>query len=631
MNQEPRLWVIRANDGLWAEGFANNGYIGLDHGMDGVDLSRVRSGEEVKRLYVQEHPSEINQQGISNHASQVRRFHLEIKAGDYVLTPGLDRDVRCGRFTSDATYYVSGSDGLPCRNRRRVKWVPTKLSRDEFAHGTLSGGTALYEVSNADRLRKFFDVVGNILKPKVWVGIAQANEFDVFRLGNRFGLKLGLDKHDLSRLVDRQSIEKKFAENPEPPEPREPGTITTYSLWWERFLIEMDVGDFILMPSSDQSFVYFGQVMSAPTYDSRRVVRNSREVEWNETPIPTDILNMFPIQNRSSLAERILIPDAALVDSFFEIINGMDDDPDIQEKYTVKDMIKDGVFFDEPELQRILGRFEDKKNLILQGPPGVGKTFVSKRLSYALMGEQTDDRIVNVQFHQSYSYEEFVRGFRPDLNGRGELIFKLQPGAFLRFCDEARKHPVKKFPMIIDEINRGNLSRVFGELLSLIEKDKRGGKFKVELLGGDEFSVPENVYLLGTMNLADRSLAGTDYAMRRRFAFVTLEPQFGKAVFEEWLTKRHVPSWIVDQINDRMSELNRLISDDDRSLGPNFVVGHSYFCDISDGVEDWNDGDWDRWYREIVKTEIQPLLEEYWFDDPKKAGTEVKKLLGEEA
>ena len=298
-------------------------------------------------------------------------------------------------------------------------------------------------------------------------------------------------------------------------------------------------------------------------------------------------------------------------------------------KYTIDDMVNDDdLFFKPRELRRMHSRLEDKKNLILQGPPGVGKTFVLERLAYALMGERADGRIRNVQFHQSYSYEEFVQGYRPGVNRRDELVFKLEKGSFLRLCEEASKkeNEDKRFVMVIDEINRGNLSRVFGELLSLIEKDKRGDGFSVELLGGDVFSVPENVYILGTMNLADRSLAGMDYAMRRRFAFVTLEPQFEKDEFLEWLKGKKVPEWMITRINERMKQLNEEIADD-RSLGRNFAVGHSYFCDIPRGVGNWQDRDWDRWYREIVKTEIEPLLDEYWFDDPEKAAKAVKENL----
>ena len=234
----------------------------------------------------------------------------------------------------------------------------------------------------------------------------------------------------------------------------------------------------------------------------------------------------------------------------------------------------------------------------------------------------------NVQFHQSYSYEEFVQGYRPATNKQQQLIFKLEDGTFLALCDEASReeNSGKDYVMVIDEINRGNLSRVFGELLSMIEKDKRGGRSIVELQSGVRLSVPDNVYILGTMNLADRSLAGMDYAMRRRFAFVTLEPQFGESVFEDWLRERGVPDTMIDRINDRMSELNDKIAGD-ASLGRNFAVGHSYFCDLDSGLRGNDAEGWDRWYRNIVETEIQPLLEEYWFDDLDKADAEVRNLL----
>ena len=304
---------------------------------------------------------------------------------------------------------------------------------------------------------------------------------------------------------------------------------------------------------------------------------------------------------------------------------GLDDDGS-SESYTINDLLEDGVFFEKTELERILGRFKDKKNLILQGPPGVGKTFVTRRLAYALIGEKVDDRIKNVQFHQSYSYEEFVQGFRPGTNRQKQLVFELRSGTFMRMCEDARANPDDRYVMVIDEINRGNLSRVFGELLSLIEKDKRGEEFEVMLSGGRPFSVPENVYLLGTMNLADRSLAGMDYAMRRRFAFVTLKPHFGESVFEDWLTGKGVPEWMIERINSRMLALNEEIARDP-SLGRNFAVGHSYFCDIPTNANELSEDAWNSWYRNIVETEIRPLLEEYWFDNATNADQEVEKLL----
>ena len=221
---------------------------------------------------------------------------------------------------------------------------------------------------------------------------------------------------------------------------------------------------------------------------------------------------------------------------------GLDGSADTtRETYDVSAMLKEHVFLQETRINRMLRILRSKKNLILQGPPGVGKTFIARKLAYVLMGEKgerAEKRITSVQFHQSYSYEDFVGGFRPDVKD-GRMVFTRQDGPFLRMCAEARANPDDDYVMLIDEINRGNLSRVFGELLMLIEADKRTKEFGVTLQhrpsDPEGFFVPENVYIIGTMNLADRSLTGMNVAMRRRFGFVDLKPQFGESVFTDWL------------------------------------------------------------------------------------------------
>jgi 5-methylcytosine-specific restriction protein B len=292
--------------------------------------------------------------------------------------------------------------------------------------------------------------------------------------------------------------------------------------------------------------------------------------------------------------------------------------------YSVDDILSTGSFVPYENLQQALNRLEIKKALILQGAPGVGKTFLAKRLAYALMGEKDDSRIRFVQFHQSYSYEDFVRGYRPSQSNAG--VFELKDGIFFELCETARREPDQPHVFIIDEINRGNLSQIFGELLMLIEADKREPSFAIPLMYKREdepdFYVPNNVYLIGTMNLADRSLALVDYALRRRFAFMTLNSAIDTPVFRNWLQDRQMDPSLIDLIIERISVVNADISDD-TLLGERYQIGHSFFCPRGEDFAALTR----EWYEEIVKTEIIPLLNEYWFDNSNKAQEISEKLL----
>ncbi|MDB4944545.1 MAG: mcrB [Labilithrix sp.] len=296
--------------------------------------------------------------------------------------------------------------------------------------------------------------------------------------------------------------------------------------------------------------------------------------------------------------------------------------PELTEPYGVEDVLADGVFLSTEEVELALRRVRAKRLLVLQGAPGVGKTFVARKLAYALMQTRDDARIETLQFHPSFTYEDFVRGYRPT----GEAgKFELKDGPFLRICDRAREDE-RPHVLIIDEINRAHLSQVFGELFMLLEADKRGPKHAVTPLyrrdEDEKLWVPENVFVISTMNIADRSLALVDFALRRRFAFITLEPRFGDVAFRKWLTDRKLPEGVVQLIIQRLSALNERIATDGQ-LGPAFRVGHSFFCPRG---EDFSSLGAD-WFREIVETEVGPLLDEYWYDAPEKARLAKEALL----
>lgn len=291
--------------------------------------------------------------------------------------------------------------------------------------------------------------------------------------------------------------------------------------------------------------------------------------------------------------------------------------------YSVEDILKDGCFLERAEIDRLLDRLRTKKNLILQGPPGTGKTWLAKRLAFALMGQKDDSKVRAVQFHPNLSYEDFVRGWRP--TGEGKL--SLADGVFMEAIKAASKDPSSKFVVVIEEINRGNPAQIFGELLTLLEAGKRTPNEALELCYPDAdgkrrpVHIPENLYVVGTMNIADRSLALVDLALRRRFAFVGLEPRLGQ-VWREWVVKEcAVDPGLVADIERRIADLNEQIAADAR-LGKQFRIGHSYVTP----AHRLEAGDTKKWFQQVVETEIGPLLDEYWFDAPDEAQKAISRL-----
>jgi len=288
--------------------------------------------------------------------------------------------------------------------------------------------------------------------------------------------------------------------------------------------------------------------------------------------------------------------------------------------YGIEDALRD-LFLEEKDVQRYLDIWSHKKNMILQGAPGVGKSFIARRLAYTLIGALDDQKIQTVQFHQTYSYEDFVQGYRPN----GQQGFDRKNGIFYQFCERALDDPDSTYVFIIDEINRGNLSKIFGELMLLVEADKRGPTWRTRLtyaLDTDpDFFVPNNLYILGMMNTADRSLSLVDYALRRRFAFVAMEPQYHSLKFTARLEETGVSVEVINKIIRNMAQLNEDIANDRINLGPGFRIGHSFFTPTK-YVSDPN-----IWYNRVVETEIYPLLEEYWFDAPETASQWLSRLL----
>ena len=374
------------------------------------------------------------------------------------------------------------------------------------------------------------------------------------------------------------------------------------------FVRSMGVDDTIIAKRGTTTILGIGKVRGEYTYDaSRQGHRHKRTVEWTSFESP-----MIIRDKHKKMPPKALTDYTPKKEWLYDIFH--------REPYTPSQALRD-LFIREKHFHRILNALESRKNLILQGPPGTGKTFMARRLAWCLIESKDSHSIEMVQFHQSYAYEDFVQGYRPTEHGG----FSLRNGVFYDFCARARTDEGTSYVFIIDEINRGNMSRIFGELLMLIEADKRKTQYAASLTYGkprERFFVPPNVHILGMMNTADRSLAVVDYALRRRFAFESLKPAFDRSKFRRHLLNNKVDETTVDLIQKRMNALNTKIRDD-AELGPGFEIGHSYF--VPGSHEEITPRSYE-WYEGIVDTQIAPLLREYWFDNLEEAEGEIRKL-----
>ena len=414
---------------------------------------------------------------------------------------------------------------------------------------------------------------------------------------------MGLGWHELGDLrgyATKEEMRQRLLET------RDDNTSQTNSaraVW--QFANEMNPGDVIFVKRGLKEIVGRGVVTGDYVYDpDGGEYPHLREVSWTlQGSWRSD--QQFAMKTLTDITD---YPDSvARIEAFFE---DSEDDVDSEEplvilpEYSARQILNE-VYMSEERYEAIVGLLKTKKNIILQGAPGVGKTYAAKRLAYSMMGVKDVSRVKLVQFHQSYSYEDFIEGYRP--SGAG---FELVKGAFYSFCKKAADDEENDYFFIIDEINRGNLSKIFGELFMLIESDKRGPKNKLQLLYSRElFYVPRNVHIIGMMNTADRSLAMLDYALRRRFAFVELRPAFDSDGFRDYCSGLDNPRF--EALVREVESLNRAIVEDE-SLGEGFCIGHSYFCNMD------ADSCTDAALTSIVDYELIPMLREYWFDEPGK-------------
>lgn len=366
-----------------------------------------------------------------------------------------------------------------------------------------------------------------VIKQRYWLYAPgeQARFWDEFTEAGLMGI--GWDElGDLTQYATREDITSAMRQL------RGEGSYKNDSLAMWQFRNEISEGDVVYAKKGLYLIIGRGIVKSGYKFDEKRSeYKHVRMVDWVhkgewDHPGQAAIKALTDITQYTEYVKKM----EALITG-----EGIETGDEVFPPYTEQEFLNE-VYMSPESYTALKGLLLRKKNLILQGAPGVGKTFAAQRLAFSIMGEKDITRMRVVQFHQSYSYEDFVMGYRPEGTG-----FTLAEGPFYEFCKEA-ENDEREYFFIIDEINRGNLSKIFGELLMLIEGDKRGEENSIRLLYADEqFYVPANIHIIGMMNTADRSLALIDYSLRRRFAFYDLEPAFsseGFRAYQAWFRTR---------------------------------------------------------------------------------------------
>ena len=554
------------------------------------DLSEYDSREEVRSEIKNYYPTDGN---AKNDSLAVWQFANEMKPGDIVFAKkGLTKIIGRGIVKSD---YIFDNKRNDFKHVRKVEWtnVGEWISTEQSAMKTLT---------NITKYKDYVERLNNLIGVNKTV---KSNDFT----GKQYWWLTGSPKYW------------------SPSKDWELGEDIDYTLYNEKgnkrrvfkHFLEAKPGDLVIAYESTPKLqiVALGRVVS----ETDGEVLYIRKTEELLSPVPYDVIQNDPILKPSepvmnrcqgslfklTQVEYDEIMRLVRKDNPEPVIDDEGDDEEEYAPYWDEDFLKE-VYMKEKDYERLKELLLRKKNLILQGAPGVGKTYAAKRLAYAIMGEKNDNRVKIVQFHQNYSYEDFVLGYKPNENGG----FELKEGIFYQFCKKAATDKYNEYFFIIDEINRGNLSMIFGELLMMIEKEYRNTPVQMSY-ADRRFAVPSNVYLIGMMNTADRSLAMIDYALRRRFSFLEMKPAFDNAVFKYNIIKKHDTH--LDKLVNALIDLNKVIAEDD-SLGTGFCIGHSYLCDLGDDYD----------LESIVEYDIIPMLREYWFDNNERFEKEAQKL-----
>ena len=539
------------------------------------DLSEYSSRDEMKKALQDYYHNSGN--AYTNDSLALWDFVHKVKPGDVVyVKKGLKKIIGKGIVEGEYTY--DDSQSLP--NIRKVKWI----AQGEWE---CSGNNVLKTLTDItpypDYIKELDNLIDSNAQQQYWWLVASPKIWSLakMKIGEVQSYTLYSDSGHQRKAFQNFLDAKK-------------GDIV---LGYEATPAKQIVSILEIVKPSDGKQLYFKKIEALPY-----------PIEYSTFKDLPELADMEFLKKKNGSLFKLTAEE---FDCVMELIRDSNPSPKKSEQiqtYTKDDFLKE-VFMDDKEYSKLRALLLNKKNIILQGAPGVGKTFSAKRLAYSIMGEKDESRIEFIQFHQNYSYEDFMMGYRPNDDGG----FELKKGVFYKFCKRAQNNPDKDYFFIIDEINRGNLSKIFGELLMLIERDYRNTEIKLAY-NDESFCVPDNLYLIGMMNTADRSLAMIDYALRRRFSFFEMKPGFQTEGFKKY--QEAIGDEKFDRIIDAVVSLNQEIEKDD-SLGSGFCIGHSYFCTNKPTDID------NMWLENIIEYDIKPMLREYWFDNDSTYNSEV--------